>query len=103
MAGLANALEDNGDSSGTSGLIVAILVLAAGIVSIVTRKSKKKGGNIAITILFAIAALIGFTTAGIYKDLQIWAGWCLICAIMSVVCMIKNKKAAENIKSDEVK
>ena len=50
-AGVANALENNGEVSGSAGIIVAILMLAGGIVSVATRKSEKKGGNIALIIL----------------------------------------------------
>ena len=42
-AGMVNAIEDNGEVSGSAGIIVAILMLTGGIVSIATRKSKKKG------------------------------------------------------------
>ena len=50
-AGVVNALEENGGSSGSAGIIVAILMLAGGIVSIATRKSAGKGGNIALIII----------------------------------------------------
>ena len=51
-AGVSNALEANGEASGSAGIIVAILMLAGGIVSIATRKSLGKGGNIALIVLF---------------------------------------------------
>ena len=41
-AGVVNALEDNGGTSGSVGILVAILLLAGGIVSIATRKSEGK-------------------------------------------------------------
>ena len=81
-AGLGNALSENGESSGSGGILVAILMLSGGIVSIATKKSKGKGGNIALIVLFGLAAL------------NIWAFWCLINAIFAVVAMIKNKKDA---------
>ena len=56
-AGMSNALEDNGELSGTAGLLVAILLLTGGIVSIVTRKSNGKGGNIALIILYGLGIL----------------------------------------------
>ena len=93
-AGMVNALEDNGGTSGTMGIFVGILLLAGGIVSVATRKSQGKGGNIALVILFGLAALIGFAGYGNYGDLVIWAFWCLINAILAVVAMIKNKKDA---------
>ena len=93
-AGMVNALEDNGGTSGTRGIFVGILLLAGGIVSVATRKSQGKGGNIALVILFGSAALIGFAGYGNYGDLVIWAFWCLINAILAVVAIIKNKKDA---------
>ena len=35
-AGVSNALENNGEVSGSAGLIVAVLMLAGGIVSVAT-------------------------------------------------------------------
>ena len=55
MAGLANALEESGQSSGSAGLVVAICMLCGGIVSIVSRKNNSKGTNIALIILFGLA------------------------------------------------
>jgi FtsH-binding integral membrane protein len=91
-AGIANTLEDNGEVSGSAGILVAILMLAGGIVSIATRKSKKKGGNIALIVLFGLAALMGFANYGSYSDLAIWSGWCLINAVLAVVAILMNRK-----------
>lgn len=93
-AGMVNALEDNGGTSGSIGILVGILMLAGGIVSVATRKSQGKGGNIALIILFGLAALMGFVGYGNYNDLVIWAFWCLINAILAVIALIKNKKDA---------
>lgn len=90
-AGVANTLEANGEVGGSAGIIVAIMLLAGGIVSIVTRKGSK-GGNIALIVLFAIGALCGFALAGGYGDLRIWAAWCLICAVLAVVSLVKGNK-----------
>jgi uncharacterized membrane protein HdeD (DUF308 family) len=89
-AGVVNALDENGGSSGTVGVLVAILLLTGGIVSIASRKSTGKGGNIALIILFGLAALIGFAGHGNYSDLVIWAVWCLINAVLALVSLIKN-------------
>ncbi len=94
-AGVANALQENGESSGSAGLIVAIMLLAGGIVAIATRKSEGKGGNIALVVLHGIASLTGFALAGSYKDLNIWAGWSLICLILAVISIISGKKNKE--------
>ena len=41
-AGISNSIEDNGEVGGSAGIIVAIMLLAGGIVSIATRNSKGK-------------------------------------------------------------
>lgn len=91
-AGLANTLSDNGEVSGTAGLIVSIMLLAGGIVSIAVRNKDGKGGNIAIIILFGIGALIGFTSAGSFGDLYIWSAWCLINVVLAIVSILKMSK-----------
>ena len=96
-AGMSNALEENGEISGSAGLMVAVFMLAGGIVSIATRKSTGKGGNIALIILFGLAALIGFSCHGSYSDLAIWSGWCLINAVLAIVSMVTGKKKADNL------
>lgn len=70
IAGLANALEESGQVSGSAGLVVSICMLCGGIVSIVSRKNNSKGTNIALIILFGLATLTGFVLAGNYSDLQ---------------------------------
>lgn len=95
-AGISNALEENGESGGIGGIVLAILMLTGGIVSVVTRKSEGNGGNIALIILFGLAALFGFALAGSYADLNIWAGWCLINAVLAVIAMFKKKKSEKN-------
>lgn len=90
-AGAYNALSDNGESSGSGGIMVAILMLSGGIVSVSTRKSDGNGGNIALTVLFGLATLIGFALAGSFSDLNVWAFWCLINAVMAIIAMAKNK------------
>lgn len=92
FAGLGNALSNNGEVSGTAGLIVSIMLLAGGIVSIVVRNKDGKGGNIAIIILFGIATLVGFTSAGSYGDLYIWSAWCLINVILAIFSILKMSK-----------
>ena len=99
-AGAVNALENNGGISGSIGFICGILILAGGIVSIAVRKSPGKGGNIALIVLFGLAALFGFAGYGNYKDLVIWSAWALINAILALVCIIRNKKT-ENQPTDQ--
>ena len=91
-AGIANTLSANGEVSGSAGVIVAIMLLAGGIVSIAVRNQRGKGGNIALIVMFGLAAIVGFVLAGtLYKDLYIWSAWCLVCAILAVVSLIRNQ------------
>lgn len=90
--GIANTMEANGEVGGSAGVIVAIMLLAGGIVSIATRKGGK-GGNIALIVLFSIGALCGFTMAGGYSDLYIWSVWCVINVILAIMSLVKGKKA----------
>lgn len=96
-AGVVNSLEGNGGSSGSVGVFVAILMLAGGIVSIASRKSVTKGGNIALLILFGLAAIMGFAGYGNYSDLVIWSIWCLVNAVLAVVALIIGKKKADTV------
>lgn len=92
--GVANTLEDSGEVSSSAGILVAVLMLAGGIVSIATRASEKRGGNIALLVLFGLAALLGFSNYGSYSDLAIWSGWCLINAVLAVVALVLGSKQA---------
>lgn len=73
VAGLGNALQQNGESGGSAGVIVALLYLIAGIVYLVTQSKEGLGGDIANLVLLLIAWLFSFM-AGSYSDLIIW-GW----------------------------
>lgn len=91
--GIANSLEESSEASGGAGIILAVLMLAGGIVSVSTRNSTGKGSDIALIVLFGIATLFGFVLAGSFSDLRIWAGWCLINAVLAIVSLSKKKKA----------
>ncbi len=95
-AGVANTLQENGDVSGTAGLLVAIMLLAGGIVSVATRKAAGIGGSIALVVLFLLGALFGFCFSKNFADLSIWGGWCLICAVLAIVDIVSKKKNRKN-------
>ena len=89
-AGVSNALEESGEISGSAGLIVAIMLLAGGIVMIATRNKIGIGGDVAGIVLFLLAAIIGFSNAGTYGDLYIWSGYCLILTIISIISIFRK-------------
>lgn len=89
--GIGNTIAENGESSGSGGIILAVLMLSGGIVSVATRKSEGNGGNIALTVLFGLASFFGFVLAGSFTDLNVWAFWCFINAVFAIVAMVKNR------------
>lgn len=91
-AGIGNSLSESGEISGSAGIIVAIMLLAGGIVSIATRNGGK-GGNIALIVLFGIGTLFGYTLAGSFSDLRIWATWCLVNVVLAIISILKHKSA----------
>ena len=99
--GISNTLSENGESSGTGGIFLALFMIAAGIVSIASHKSNAISGNIAIIILYCTAAFIGLAlSGGGYGDLPFWAIWCLICAtVVEVSSMIKVVKSSGDMSS----
>lgn len=87
-AGLSNALSDNGQVSGSAGLLTAVCLLTAGIIAIVTRNSQQNGGSIACMILYLIGSVLGFIMAGSYSDLKIWAGYAGLCGIIHLISIL---------------
>lgn len=88
-AGLGNTLEGSGEVSGSAGVMVSIMLLAGGIVSIVTRKGGR-GGLIATIVLYGIGTAIGFLLAGSFSDLYIWSFWCLLNACIAAFALLKE-------------
>ena len=95
--GLGAALTNNTkDTSGGSGILVALLMIVGGIVGIAARKSK--GGAIATTIIYAISGIIGVASVGMFKDLLVWG---LISLIFAVVFGISIFKQSYTNKPDQ--
>lgn len=84
FAEIGNTLMQTGELSGSAGLLVSILLLTGGIVSIATCNGSRVG-DVVLSILFFLGAMIGFFFAGSYTDLIIWALWCLVCMFASLL------------------
>ena len=90
-AGLGNAIADNGETSGSSGLLIAFCFLIAGIVGIATR-NKKKGGAITAGCFYALGGVVGIaTSSSLYGDLKVWAVLSLIFAVVFILGGVKQK------------
>ena len=90
-AGLGNALADNGEVSGTSGMLLAFCMLIAGIVGVATRKSK--GGGIVAGVFYLLGGLLGIVNYGSFSDLAIWSVLCFIFGAVFILGSLKMKKA----------
>lgn len=87
--GLSNTLESNGETSGSSGFVLALCLLVAGIVGVATRKSKI--GSIVAGCFYAFGGIIGIINVGSYKDLQIWSILSFIFAATFIITGILQK------------
>lgn len=94
-AGLGNALVENGETSGSAGVLIAFCFLVAGIVGVATR-NKGKGGPITAGVIYALGGLIGLATdSTLYGDLKVWAVLSLIFAVVFILGAIKQKDTIE--------
>ena len=82
-AGLGNALADNGEVSGTSGMLLAFCMLIAGI----------KGGGIVAGVFYLLGGLLGIVNYGSFSDLAIWSVLCFIFGAVFILGSLKMKKA----------
>ena len=93
-AGIGNALANSGESSGSAGIGLAILMLIAGIVGVAARKSK--GGSITAGCFYILGSIIGYSNIGSFSDLAIWASVALIFGAVFIVTAVFQKKSASN-------
>ena len=84
FAGVYNTLAGNGQSSGTAGLIVAVVLLTGGIVSLATHRGSR-GGDIAMALLYCTGGIVGFVMAGSFLDLRLWSLWAVLCGVVAAV------------------
>jgi len=90
-AAFSSIFGGNEDLSGFVGLIVAVLVLTAGIVGIVTRSAR--GGGITTGVLYVLASFIGLSSHGMFVDLIIYAVIVGIFGLIFIIGSVKTKAA----------
>ena len=73
-----------GDVIDLMGLLIALLIFAGGVVSIVTCRARHKS-NIALIAIFVIAAALCIWRFDPYFYLLYPAVWCAACAIVAIV------------------
>ena len=73
---VVNAWENNrNDTSDVAGVVVAFLILIAGLFSAIMYKSTHKGGFVLLSILYGLAALFGYSHLGTFGDLVVWSSY----------------------------
>ncbi len=97
--GVVNTLQSNtNDTSGGAGVFLAFAMLIAGIIGIVTRKSK--GGGMTAGIFYVIAALIGFANLGTYGDLVVWSVVALVFGIVFIIGSLKMNRSKQTSSAE---
>lgn len=97
-AGVGNTLSNNKEASGTAGFMLAILMLIAGIIAIISKASK--GMTITSIVFYVLAFIIGICNVGHYSDLKIWSILNLIFAALLIFHIVKNKELYGGTKSE---
>lgn len=93
--GLGNALEDNGEVSGSAGAFLGIIMLTAGIIGLATRKSN--AGAVVAGCFYALGGLIGICNVGTFSDLMIWSVLSFIFAALFIIsALVSRNKNKEN-------
>ena len=91
-AGIYNTVVQSDDSGGTVGAVFAILLLAAGIMSLAFRSKETKKTYIALISIFGLMTLMSFFGAGNNTALIIWGIWCFACLVVAVFGLVKVLK-----------
>lgn len=89
-AGIGNTLSNNGEVSGSAGVLLAFAYLIAGIISVAARKTQ--GGTITALCFYVVGGIIGLANAGSYKDLIVWSVLSFIFAVILLVTVILQAK-----------
>lgn len=92
-AGFVNAIEDNGQSSGSFGLATGFFIMIAGIIAICARNSKP-GGFVAGGF-YIFAFLFGIANFGNYSDLAVWSVVSLMFGVFFIVSSAVMKKQSK--------
>jgi len=87
-----NALSPNKDVSGMIGFLVALIILFAGIVGIVTKSSKAAGGAIACIAMYWLGAIVSFLGTNTFVTLRIWGVISFLFGLFFLFGLINRKK-----------
>lgn len=81
--GMANILNGSTYNSGSAGVVMAFLVLVAGIISIALWADNHTEGDMILTILFYIAFVWGLYHLKGFGGMIIYTIWAFICSVFT--------------------
>lgn len=93
VAGLGAFVSEEAMTDGMGGMLIAFLMLIAGIVDVATRKTLGKAGFVVSIVAYVLAALVGFVFCSTYSDLAVYAGICLAFAVVDIAVLVKRRKS----------
>jgi Ca2+/Na+ antiporter len=97
-AGLGNALNNSKEMSGSAGMILAVCMLIAGIVAIISKTNK--GMTITSIVFYLIGFIIGIVNVGTFSDLKVWSILNLIFAVLFIIDIIRRKELYNGNKNN---
>ena len=97
-AGLGNALNNSKEASGSAGMILAVCMLIAGIVAIISKTNK--GMTITSIVFYLIGFVIGIANVGSFGDLKVWSILNLIFAVLFIIDIIRHKELYNGNKNN---
>lgn len=89
-AGISNTINGSEEVSGTAGFFTAIMMLVAGVLSIVGKKSN--GVTITAICFYIVAGMLACTLYGSFKDLKIYGVLDFIFAILLLFSVFLGEK-----------
>lgn len=99
-ASVAEDLDGIGASDSGAGMLMALLLIAAGIVGICTRK-KSRWLCLACGIAYGLVGNIGIQNAEAFPDLEIWGGISFVFAAAYVIMFFIEFSAPKDTKKHE--
>ena len=88
-AGFVNTVNNNKVASGSAGIMLALCMLIAGILSLLSKNSKSI--TLAAIVFYLFGGLVGIANVGVFADLQIWSALSLIFGALLVWHLKKHK------------
>ena len=85
--GLLTLLGESSDLGGSAGVLLAIVLLACGILGIVGRRSRK--ATLTAGILYIVGGVLALPNAQLYRDLIIWG---IVSIVFGIVFVVSSKR-----------